>query len=51
MNEDTTETNELECTEEQTFIIEISDEALEAACCGEKITFTFSFVPLYCGFC
>ena len=37
--------------EDETFTNEVSDEALEAAASGEKVTFTFSYVPLYCRFC
>jgi hypothetical protein len=50
MNEDHFE---FEQTEEEIFINEISDEALEAAAATavDKITFTFSIHPMYCRFC
>ena len=46
-------TIELERTEEETFTFndEFSDEALEAAASEQRITFTFSYNPYYCGFC
>jgi hypothetical protein len=30
---------------------EFPDEALEAAASEQRITFTFSYNPYYCGFC
>jgi nucleoid DNA-binding protein len=45
---------DLEQTEEEeleAFVNAISDEMLEAAASGEKITFTFSIHPMYCQFC
>ena len=49
MNEDYVE---LEQAEEEIFINEISDEALEAAASNmQKNAFTFSIHPIYCRFC
>jgi hypothetical protein len=49
MNEDYVEPEQ---AEEEIFINEISDEALEAAATNmEKIAFTFSIHPIYCRFC
>ena len=44
---------EPEQAEEETFINEISDEALEAAATtgGDKMAFTFSMHLIYCRFC
>jgi hypothetical protein len=51
MNEDTAGTTEPGQAEEEALTIEISDEELEAVCCGEKIPFTFSYYLIYCRFC
>ncbi len=50
MNESTIE---LEQIEDDTFLDEVSDEALEAAASDTvgEITFTFSMNPFYCRFC
>ena len=44
---------ELEQTDVETFVDEVSDEALEAAGSGmrEQITFTFSVNIFFCRFC
>ena len=49
MNEDYAEPEQ---ADDEIFINEISDEALEAAATNmEKIPFTFSIHPIYCRFC
>lgn len=44
---------ELERTEDELFLGDVSDEALETAglATSERITFTFSFNLFYCRFC